>query len=353
MKRGADSEERAFKEALKNGSVNRRTLSWSEPWDWERAKQGVRAASRAMPFRRFAVYGLAIPLAAVLAVRFGIEGAGEFLTWWRIVGLTAVCLGFYVLTVCSGVLSFADVTFGRKRVDILYGSDSSGRIPYDQVESFSFERWQGQSVFVVKGVDKFKKRPVTAKAILSTKLTESDVVDYLMARGLGHLYKGTKEVAEDPRSLNRVMEECGKPLSGRAIYGLACFWFFGMGLFPLFVFAIGPHWLRLMRVSWSHDALCLAALGLVFLEGGLYWLMMRAGGLRGLSREYFRNHPSVSLCTVLVLSVLLNPVWIAGVLAFWRIAVPIWALAVGQIAWLLGAYAVGRHWRQLPLEKRV
>ena len=46
----------------------KRSLSWSEPWDWERAKRGVRAAGRAMPFRRFAVYGLAIPLAAALAV---------------------------------------------------------------------------------------------------------------------------------------------------------------------------------------------------------------------------------------------------------------------------------------------
>lgn len=239
MKCGTDGEVRAFKEALNNGSMNRRTLSWSEPWDWERAKQGVRAANRAMPFRRFAVYGLAIPLVAVLAVRFGVEGAGEFLTWWRIVGLTAVCLGFYVLTVCSGVLSFANVTFGRKRVDILYGSDSSGRIPYDQVESFSFERWQGQSVFVVRGVDKFKKRPVTAKAILSKKLTESDVVDYLMARGLGHLYKGTKEVAEDPRSLDRVMEECGKPLSGRAIYGQIA-WLLG-------AYAVGRRWRRLAK----------------------------------------------------------------------------------------------------------
>ena len=64
MKRGVDSEKRAFKEALDNGSMSRRKLSWSEPWDWDRAKQGVRAASRAMPFRRFAVYGLAIPLAA-------------------------------------------------------------------------------------------------------------------------------------------------------------------------------------------------------------------------------------------------------------------------------------------------
>lgn len=219
--------------------MSQRNLSWSEPWDWERAKQGVRAANRVMPFRRFAVYGLAIPLVAVLAVRFGVEGAGEFLTWWRIVGLTAVCLGFYVLTVCSGVLSFANVTFGRKRVDILYGSDSSGRIPYDQVESFSFERWQGQSVFVVKGVDKLKKRPVTAKAILSKKLTESDVVDYLMARGLGHLYKGTKEVAEDPRSLDRVMEECGKPLSGRAIYGQIA-WLFG-------AYAVGRRWRRLAK----------------------------------------------------------------------------------------------------------
>ena len=333
--------------------MNRRTLSWSEPWDWERAKQGVRAAGRAMPFRRFAVYGLAIPLAAALAVRFGIEGAGEFLTWWRIVGLAATCLGFYVLAVCNGMMVFANVTFGRKRVDILYGSDSSGRIPYDQMESFSFERWQGQSVFVMRGVDKFKKRLVTAKAILSKKLTESDVVDYLMARGLGHLYKGAKEVVEDPRSLDRVMKEGERPLSGRAIYGLACLWFFGMGLFPLFVFAIGPHWLRLMRVSWSHDALCLAALGLVLLEGGLYWLMMRAGGLRGLSREYFRNRPSASLSTVLVLSVLVNPFWLSGVLAFWQIAVPIWALAVGQVAWLFGAYAVGRRWRRLPLKGRM
>ena len=328
--------------------MNRRTLSWSEPWDWERAKQGVRAASRAMPFRRFAVYGLAIPLAAALAVRFGIEGAGEFLTWWRIVGLAATCLGFYVLAVCNGMMVFANVTFGRKRVDILYGSDSSGRIPYDQVESFSFERWQGQSVFVMRGVDKFKKRLVTAKAILSKKLTESDVVDYLMARGLGHLYNGTKEVAEDPRSPDRVMKEGERPLSGRAIYGLACLWFFGLVLFPLFVLALGPFWLRPMRVSWSHDALCLAVLGLVLLEGGLYWLMMRAGGLRGLSREYFRNRPSASLCTVLTLSVLVNPFLIAGVLAFWQIAVPIWALAVGQVAWLFGAYAVGRRWRMKP-----
>lgn len=45
-----------------------------------------------MPFRRFAVYGLAIPLAAVLAVRFGIEGVGEVLTWWLIAGLAATCL---------------------------------------------------------------------------------------------------------------------------------------------------------------------------------------------------------------------------------------------------------------------
>ena len=126
MKRGADSEKWAFGEAQKNGSKSRRSLSWSEPWDWERAKRGVRAAGRAMPFRRFAVYGLAIPLAAALAVRFGIEGAGEFLTWWRIVGLAATCLGFYVLAVCNGMMVFANVTFGRKRVDILYGSDSSG-----------------------------------------------------------------------------------------------------------------------------------------------------------------------------------------------------------------------------------
>ena len=333
--------------------MSQRRLSWSEPWDWERAKQGVRAANGAMPFRRFAVYGLAIPLAAVLAVRFGIEGAGEFLAWWRIVGLAATCLGFYVFGVCNGMMVFANVTFGRKRVDVLYGSAGSGRISYDQVESFSFERWQGQSVFVVKGVDKFKKRPVTAKAILSEKLTESDVVDYLMAHGLGHLYKGAKEVAENPRSLDRVMEECGKPLSGRAIYGLACYCFSGLGVFPLFVFALGPFWLRLMRVSWSHDALCFVAIGLVLLEGGLYWLMMRAGGLRGLSREYFRNRPSASLCTVLVLSVLVNPLWIAGCLAFWQLAVPIWALAVGQIAWLLGAYAVGRHWRHLSGGKGV
>ena len=74
MKCGVDSENRAFKEALKNGSMNRRTLSWSEPWDWERAKQDVHAVSRAMPFRRFAVYGLAIPLAA-LAVRFYVNGS--------------------------------------------------------------------------------------------------------------------------------------------------------------------------------------------------------------------------------------------------------------------------------------
>ena len=40
-------------------------LSCPEPWDWEREKPGVRAASRAMPFRRFVVYGLAIPLVAV------------------------------------------------------------------------------------------------------------------------------------------------------------------------------------------------------------------------------------------------------------------------------------------------
>lgn len=325
--------------------MSRRSLSWSEPWDWKRAKQGVCAAGRAMPFRRFAVYGLAIPLTAALAVRFGVEGSGEVLTWWLMAGLAAGCLGFYVLTVCSGMLAFANVTLGRKRVDILYGSDSSGRIPYDQVESFSFERWQGQSVFVVKGVDKFKKRPVTAKAILSKKLTESDVVDYLMARGLGHLYKGAKEVVEDPRSLNRVMEECGKPLSGWALYGIVCFCFSGLGLSPLFVFVLGPFWLRLMCVSWSHDALCLVAMGLVLLEGGLYWLMMRAGGLRGLSREHFMNRPSASLCTVLALSVLVNPFLIAGVLAFWQTAVPIWALAIGQIVWLLGAYAVGRHWR--------
>ena len=51
VKRGADSYKRAFKEALDNGSMSRRKLAWSEPWDWERAKQGVRAASRAMPFR--------------------------------------------------------------------------------------------------------------------------------------------------------------------------------------------------------------------------------------------------------------------------------------------------------------
>lgn len=54
--------------------MSQRKLSWSEPWDWERAKQGVRAVSRAMPFRRFAVYGLAIPLAAALSVRFGVGG---------------------------------------------------------------------------------------------------------------------------------------------------------------------------------------------------------------------------------------------------------------------------------------
>ena len=123
--------------------MSQRKLSWSEPWDWERAKQGVRAVSRAMPFRRFAVYGLAIPMAATLAVRFGVEGAGEILTWWRIVGLAATFLGFYVLVVCNGLMVFANVTFGRKRVDILHGLDSSGRIPYDQVEFISFERWQG------------------------------------------------------------------------------------------------------------------------------------------------------------------------------------------------------------------
>ena len=328
--------------------MRRRKLSWSEPWDWERAKQGVRAASRALPFRRFAVYGLAIPLVAALAVRFGVEGAGEVLTWWLIAGLAATFFGFYVLIVCNGMLVFANVTFGRKRVDILYGSDSSGRIPYDQVESFSFERWQGQSVFVVRGVDKFKKLPVTARAILSKKLTESDVVDYLMARGLGHLYKGAKEVAENPRSLDRVEKECGKPLQGRVIYGLACYCFMCFGLFPLFWFVLGPSWLKLMRVSWSYDEMRFAAIGLWFLEGGLCWLMMRAGGLRGLTREYFMNRPSASLCTVLVLSVLVNPFWIAGVLAFWQIAVPTWALAVGQLAWLLGAYAVGRHWRMKP-----
>ena len=60
------------------------------------------------------------------------------------------------------------------------------------------------------------------------------------------------------------------------------------------------------------------------------------------------DSPSASLCTVLALSVLVNPFWIAGVLAFWQITVPIWVLAVGQIAWLLGAYAVGRHWRMKP-----
>ena len=38
---------------------------------------------------------------------------------------------------------------------------------------------------------------------------------------------------------------------------------------------------------------------------------------------------------------------IAGGLAFWQIIVPIWALAVGQVVWLLCAYAVGRHWRRL------
>ena len=61
----------------------------------------------------------------------------------------------------------------------------------------------------------------------------------------------------------------------------------------------------------------------------------------------------VGLVIFLALSVLVNPFLIAGVLAFWQIAVPIWALAVGQIAWLFGAYAVGRRWRQLPLERRV
>ena len=85
--------------------MRRRKLSWSEPWDWKRAKQGVRAAGRAMPFRRFAVYGLAIPLAAALVVRFGVEGAGEVLAFWQItvpiwvlaVGQIAWLLGAYAV----------------------------------------------------------------------------------------------------------------------------------------------------------------------------------------------------------------------------------------------------------------
>ncbi|MBR4614898.1 MAG: hypothetical protein IKO55_04775, partial [Kiritimatiellae bacterium] len=148
-------------------------MYWTEQTTWKRVKDNAREIASKYRWRRCCVISIVLVMAVWLGVRLLVPGVGEFLPLSR---MAAICVAAAVLplTIFIGAIQTGSVWFRKKVLDV---SDSFCHyfIPYEQISSLGFERFEGKSYFFVKGVPQRREDEVEVHVALTAKYSEADV----------------------------------------------------------------------------------------------------------------------------------------------------------------------------------
>lgn len=310
-------------------------MYWTEPTTWKRVKNNAREIASKYRWRRCCVISVVLAMAVCLGVRILVPGVGEFLPLSRM-AIICVAAAVFPLIIFLGAIQTGTVWFRKKVLDV---SDSFCRyfIPYEQISSLGFERFEGKSYFFVKGVPQRREDEVEVHVELTAKYSEADIEAYLVQRGLGRLLAVAREVDALPIR-TKMPDETKTPYAAQT-ETLGKYWLAGLFLTPIcirFVFS---------KNDWTSIAILLAWLAEFF----LWDFLLRKGTNRkseklghGIS---VRQASALGVCILLAL--VLNPAIVFAVLLRTKLALEIvWTASVAwQLAWMAFVYGVGRMFR--------
>ena len=307
-------------------------MYWTEPTTWKRVKDNARAIASKYRWRRCCVISVVLAMAVCLGVRLLVPGVGEFLPLSRM-AVICVAAAVFPLTIFIGAIQTGNVWFHKKVLDV---SDSFCHyiIPYEQISSLGFERFEGKSYFFVKGVPQRWEDEVEVHVALTAKYSEADIEAYLVQRGLGRLLAVTREVDALPIR-TKMPDETKTPYAAQTEtlgkYFLVGLLASGIGI------SLGSR-----KDEWMSVAIVLAwAVDMFFLT----FLIGKGAGRKfaklghGIS---VRQASALGVCILLAL--VLNPAIVFAALLRTKLALEIvWTVSVAwQLAWMAFVYGVGR-----------
>ena len=320
-------------------------MDWSEPITWKRVKDNAREIASNCRVLRCCVISFVLALSVCLGVRLLVPGNGECLPLSR---MALICAGAVAFPLCFllGAIQTGSVWFRKKVLNV---SDSFSRyiIPYEQISSLGFERFEGKSYFFVKGVPQRQEDEVEVHVAMTAKYSEADIEAYLVQRGLGRLLAVTREVDALPIR-TKMPDKTGTPYAAQTEtllkYSVVGFFVSLLGI-RCVSYALIASKGGLAKDDWMSIVLALAWIADFCL---LDFLLCKGANRKsaklghGISE---RQASALGVCSVLAL--VLNPAVVFAVLMWMKLAPEIvWTVSVAwQFAWMALVYGAGRLFR--------
>lgn len=174
-------------------SGQRKKIEWNEPWRCEDVKARMRKVTHELPsWKLMLAYCIGLPCAVFGGAAFFIplEMLDENLQWgfWGqiVLGVVVCSFVFWILPIAYEAIP-RTVVIREKVISICQGAGARA-IKFDKVESIAFTGDGGNRKMLVE----FRRKNGGDSSVsvrLSPKVAEAEIVEFLVEKGLAHLYR--------------------------------------------------------------------------------------------------------------------------------------------------------------------
>ena len=174
-------------------SGQRKKIEWNEPWRCEDVKARMRKVTHELPsWKLMLAYCIGLPCAVFGGAAFFIplEMLDENLQWgfWGqiVLGVVVCSFVFWILPIAYEAIP-RTVVIREKVISICQGTGARA-IKFDKVESIAFTGDGGNRKMLVE----FRRKNGGDSSVsvrLSPKVAEAEIVEFLVEKGLAHLYR--------------------------------------------------------------------------------------------------------------------------------------------------------------------